>query len=45
MSLDRTAYLQVFGRSPERIAYCQALFRGLELHMSEACLGLVSEVL
>jgi predicted glycogen debranching enzyme len=38
------AYLHVFGRSPERIAYCQALFRGLELHMSEACLGLVSEV-
>jgi hypothetical protein len=38
------AYLHVFGRSPERIAYCRALFRGLELHMNEACLGLVSEV-
>jgi predicted glycogen debranching enzyme len=38
------AYLKVFGRSPERIAYCQGLFRGLELHMGEGCLGLVSEV-
>jgi hypothetical protein len=38
------AYLHVFGRSPERIAYCRALFRGLELHLNEACLGLVSEV-
>jgi predicted glycogen debranching enzyme len=38
------AYLRVFGRSPERIAYCRALFRGLELHLNEACLGLVSEV-
>jgi predicted glycogen debranching enzyme len=38
------AYLHVFGRSPERVAYCRALFRGLELHLGEACLGLVSEV-
>jgi predicted glycogen debranching enzyme len=38
------AYLRVFGRSPERIAYCRGLFRGLELHLEEACLGLVSEV-
>jgi glycogen debranching enzyme len=38
------AYLHVFGRAPERVAYCRALFRGLELHLNEACLGLVSEV-
>jgi predicted glycogen debranching enzyme len=38
------AYLRVFGRAPERLAYCRALFRGLELHLREACLGQVSEV-
>jgi glycogen debranching enzyme len=37
-------YLNVFGRTPERIAYCRALFRGLELHLHEACLGFISEV-
>jgi predicted glycogen debranching enzyme len=38
------AYLNVFGRSPERIAYCRALFHGLELHLEEACLGTISEI-
>jgi predicted glycogen debranching enzyme len=38
------AYLGVFGRSPERIAYCRALFHGLELHLEEACLGTISEI-
>jgi glycogen debranching enzyme len=38
------AYLRAYGRGRERIAYCRALFRGLELHLSEACLGSVSEI-
>jgi glycogen debranching enzyme len=38
------AYLTAYGRTPDRIAYCRALFRGLELHLSEACLGTISEV-
>jgi len=38
------AYLAVNGRTPERIAYCRALFRGVELHLEEACLGTVSEI-
>src|SRR5262249_7469757 len=38
------AYLNVHGRSLERIAYCRGLLRGLEFHLGEACLGNVSEL-
>ncbi len=38
------AYLRAFGRTPETLAYCRGLVRGLEEHLSQACMGTISEI-
>jgi predicted glycogen debranching enzyme len=38
------AYLRAHGKTRGNVAYCRALFRGIELHLNEGCLGTVSEV-
>ncbi|HUJ27328.1 MAG TPA: amylo-alpha-1,6-glucosidase [Myxococcales bacterium] len=38
------AYLAAFGRDDDTVRHCRGLLRGLEQHLSEACLGSVSEV-
>jgi predicted glycogen debranching enzyme len=37
------AYLRVEGRTPEALAHCRMLLRGLEPHLEEACLGTLGE--
>ncbi len=38
------AYLSAFGNSAPNVAYCRGLVRGLEEHLTDACLGTVSEI-
>ena len=38
------AYLRAFGNSAQNLSHCRSLLRRLEEHLSEACLGTVSEI-
>jgi glycogen debranching enzyme len=38
------AYLRAFGNSPQNVAYCRGLLRGLEQHLDQACVDTVSEI-
>ncbi|HEX4802832.1 MAG TPA: amylo-alpha-1,6-glucosidase, partial [Myxococcaceae bacterium] len=38
------AYLRAFGNSAQNVSHCHSLLRRLEEHLSEACLGTVSEI-
>jgi predicted glycogen debranching enzyme len=38
------AYLRAFGNSAPNVAHCRGLLRGLEEHLSDACLGTISEI-
>ena len=39
-----TAWLNVFGKTPQTIAEARAFLDGLERHLADACLGQVSEI-